>query len=78
LTAAILDLTSRLDPRPTLSDLISFLEAASGDGARPFADNPMQFLQFVDAEWQDLAPSYRQQAVDLCCRALSGLQITFR
>jgi len=71
LTAAILELTSRLDPRPTMSDLSLFLAETGGDGARPFANSPMQFLQFVDAEWRDLTTPSRQQAVDLCRKALS-------
>jgi hypothetical protein len=74
LTAAILELTSRLDPRPTLSDLSLFLAEAGGDSARPFANSPMQFLQFVDCEWRDLTAPYRQQAVDLCRHALSSVQ----
>lgn len=70
LTAAILELTSRLDPRPTLSDLGLFLAEAGGEGARPFENSPMQFLQFVDAEWRDLTAPYREQVVELCRQAL--------
>ena len=70
LTAAIVHLQARLDRALQPSDLIEGLAELNRTDGRPFADSPMPFLQFVDAELAELSLSCRRAAVEVCVLAL--------
>ncbi len=72
LTAAIVDLKGRVDRGLKPSDIIPLLITLIPPSGRPFANSPMQFLQFADAELAELDQPCRSAAIELCIAATSN------
>lgn len=72
LTAVILALQARLE-RVALSDVVAALAAFRDVGGPPFADSPMQFLQYAGAELTEMSVDARLTALRLCACAVGQL-----
>lgn len=70
LTAVILDLQARLE-RVALSDLVAALTVLHDLARPPFADSPMQFLQYASAELVEMSFDARLAALRLCACAVA-------
>jgi hypothetical protein len=71
LTAACLHVQSRMGPEPSLEGVVLLLTELAIDrrGEDVFWTSPMQLVQYVAAELEDVTPAARAAAFDLATRA---------